>query len=247
MINPVPTRLRDNSAYDPADNFAARDTQRTPDDVRFVVVPRDSPVEVEVGMLIEKRYAARGLRLVAAKNDDHDLTTIAALHGSRVVATVSVRSDGPQGLLAEHLYPREIQARRKLGGRLCELTRLATDSEFGSQPAFAALFNAAYQVAVRTYGATDFVMEVHPRHAAYYSRMVGCRIVGSETICPRVNAPAVLLHLPSRRVENRLCVTTADQGNSARQRRSIYDYLQRAATNSRIGHRWSPALTTASG
>lgn len=247
MIHSTPTRFRDDPALDTAAKFAIRATQRTPDDVRFVIVQRGSPVDADVGMLIEKRYAARGLWLgaTAANQSDHNVTTIAALRGSRVVATVSVRSDGPQGLLAEHLYPLEIQARRKLGERLCELTRLAADTSFGSQPALASLFNAAYRIAILTYDATDFVMEVHPRHAAYYSRMIGCQIVGRETICPRVNAPAVLLHMPSRRVEDRLSLATTRQSPTPKSpRRSIYDYLQRAATTSQIGHCWSPTLAT---
>ncbi|NMG01866.1 N-acyl amino acid synthase FeeM domain-containing protein [Azoarcus taiwanensis] len=247
MINSISTRLRDATRF-PVERRDTHTAQRPPDGVSFVVVSRGSSIEADVAMLIEKRYAERGLRLGATGGNqcDQELTTIAALHGSRVVATVSVRSDGPQGLLAEHLYPQEIEAHRKLGGRLCELTRLAADPEFGSQPALASLFNAAYRVAVRTYGATDFVMEVHPRHAAYYTRMAGCRIVGPETLCPRVNAPAVLLHLPSRRVEDGICVASEKQTGASVARRSIYDYLQRAAASSSIGTRWSPTWTPTS-
>lgn len=42
---------------------------------------------------------------------------------------------------------------------------------------------------------TDFVIEVNPRHELFYKRMLGFNRIGEERMCPRVGAPAILLHL----------------------------------------------------
>ena len=55
------------------------------------------------------------------------------------------------------------------------------------------LFHLAYIHGRLIRGATDLVIEVHPRHASFYRRMLGFRIIGAERICPRVDAPAVLM------------------------------------------------------
>jgi hypothetical protein len=52
--------------------------------------------------------------------------------------------------------------------------------------------------------ATDVLIEVNPRHEAYYRRIFGFARAGREWICPRVNAPAVLMHLDVTNLEERL-------------------------------------------
>jgi hypothetical protein len=59
----------------------------------------------------------------------------------------------------------------------------------------ASLFQVAYTYAHNILKATDFFCEVNPRHAGPQKRMFGFRPIGSVKTCPRVNAPAVLLHL----------------------------------------------------
>jgi hypothetical protein len=36
---------------------------------------------------------------------------------------------------------------------------------------------------------------VNPRHAGFYEKILGFAVVGAERICPRVNAPALLMRL----------------------------------------------------
>ncbi len=42
---------------------------------------------------------------------------------------------------------------------------------------------------------TDAFIEVYRGHSAFYQNQLGFPIFGHLRICPRVNAPAVLLHL----------------------------------------------------
>lgn len=214
------------------------------DDFEIVVANGDRSLLVAADALVTRQYAGKGLSVGSYTRDarEDNSVTVVAIRDGRVVATMTARNDGPGGLLAENLYEREISHSRLAGGRLCELTRLATDPRFNSQVLLATLFNATYRVARSRFGTTDFFMEVHPRHAPYYTRMVGCQIVGGETTCPRVNAPAVLLHLPARRVEDRMIATAACRTVGRSTRRSVYGYLQHASGDRSRAGQWTPAF-----
>jgi hypothetical protein len=151
----------------------------------------------EVGMLITRMYRSRGYLLPASGFERADCirrVTLEACHKNRTVGTLTVNLDGHEGLYAEQLYREEIRTLRRGGARLCEFTRLALDAEDGGREALACLFHLGFIFAHRIYHASDLLIEVNPRHALFYRRKLGFSQVGEERICPRVNAPAVLLH-----------------------------------------------------
>ena len=87
---------------------------------------------------------------------------------------------------------------------MCEITQLALDPSSGNHDALAGLFQALYVIAQLTRRMTDIFIEVHPRHANFYQRIFGFKRIGGERICPRVGAPAVLLHLSQDEFERAL-------------------------------------------
>ena len=122
--------------------------------------------------------------------------TLDAHNDAGVVATVTVRLDSREtGLFADALYPREIAAFRAAGSKVCEVCKLAVDPRFGSRELMASLFQLAYLYSHVIYCATDVFIEVNPRHAGFYKRMLGFHEIGGLRVCPRVNAPALLLHV----------------------------------------------------
>jgi hypothetical protein len=78
---------------------------------------------------------------------------------------------------------------------VCEFTKLAVEESVRSKPILAALFHIAYIHARRINLCTDLVVEVNPRHVAFYQRMLGFSACGTEKLDPRIGAPAVLLRL----------------------------------------------------
>lgn len=136
-------------------------------------------------------YSASSPGLPASPNH----VTFAAWQNGEVSATLSLSRDSGSGLLAEQLYPDEIPRLRHPGHVLCEATRLAVDPDCGdSRDLLLSLFRATYEYARAVFDATDIIIEVNPRHAGYYERVLGFVRVGKTRICPRVDAPAVLLH-----------------------------------------------------
>ncbi len=148
--------------------------------------------------LVTQMYSRRGYLTdgVATAPRRDSTITLDAHNAQQVMGTVTVRLDKRDGgLLADALYKKEIDAFRADGRKVCEVSKLAVDPRYGSKELMASLFQLAYLYAHRIYRASDAFIEVNPRHAGFYKRMLGFREIGELRICPRVNAPAVLLHV----------------------------------------------------
>ena len=113
------------------------------------------------------------------------------------VGTVSLVFDSEKGLPCDEIYWLETSRLRTENRHMAEVTRLALRKDIAdSREVLLRLFNLIYIYARRVRGYTDFVIEVHPRHAKYYQRALGFEKAGSEQKCPRVGgAPAVLARL----------------------------------------------------
>ena len=153
----------------------------------------------QVGMLVTRMYRSRGYLIPvsdAGADDSIRRVTLEACQSNRTVGTLTVNLGSSEGLHAETLYGEEIAEFRRRGARLCEFTRLALDADDCGKNALACLFHLGFIFAYRIHHASDLFIEVNPRHALFYRRKLGFRQVGEEKLCPRVNAPAVLLHKP---------------------------------------------------
>ena len=146
-------------------------------------------------LLIKKMYAWRGYDTSGVINDEPNRITLMADIKGQIIGTLTLGLDSSTGLLVDQLYKDEIDRLRQTKRFVCEFTKLAVDQDSHSQRVLAALFHLAYIYAHNIHGATDFVIEVNPRHAVFYKRMLGFAQSGEERMCPRVNAPAVLLRL----------------------------------------------------
>ncbi len=145
-------------------------------------------------ILIKRMYTWRGYGDGAIREaDPNRVTLLASGNDNTAIGTLSVGFDSPLGLLADEMYRTELDQLRQEGCRLCEYNRLAVDSSIKSKRIISSLFHIAYLYPYGLFAATDGVLEVNPRHVKFYERMLGFTQVGPERICPRVNAPSVLL------------------------------------------------------
>ena len=146
-------------------------------------------------MLIEKRYASRGYQANALEDDPQRITVLVSME-DKIVGTTTLGLDGPAGLMADSVYKAEIDQLRAEGCAVSELTKLAIDDDYvDSKHIVAVLFHLCKIYGQNIHHATDFVIEINPRHANFYKKLLGFEDFGPERICPRVNAPAVLLRL----------------------------------------------------
>ncbi len=180
-------------------------------------------------VLVEKMYGWRGYKLsgdATLARQEGALTITGLVYGNDglPVGTATLRFDGPGGLLADELYPAELDRLRREGRRLVEYSRLAIDRGFvDSRKVVAALMNVFYTFA-KADGFTDAIIEVNPRHVDYYVSRANFVCIGEERHCPRVNAPAVLLRLDYE-VAARQIELYGGRKNDPAAGRSLYRYF----------------------
>lgn len=169
------------------------------EDVRSDIRATIADVQVEFAQaraLVAQRYTARGYTAMsdAGRPDkEANAVTILAQRDAQMLGTLTLRFDSTDGLRVDETYGPEVHAVRESGGVACELTCLAVASAADSQAVLAALFRMAFYVADQL-GVTDVFIEVNPRHERFYRRVLDFAVAAEERMCPRVQAPAVLLH-----------------------------------------------------
>jgi hypothetical protein len=178
----------------------------------------------KASLLINRMYSWRGYQTesVAGLAVRPNQISLVASRDDAVFGTLTVGLDSDEGLLVDQLYSDEIDALRAQGRAVCEFGKLAVDPEYGTKDVLAALFHLAFMYAHRLNHADDIVIEVNPRHVAYYKRMLGFTQAGAQRMCDRVAAPAVLLHLPCRYAAEQIAL---HGGHRTTGGRSLYPYF----------------------
>src|SRR6202007_2875016 len=94
-----------------------------------------------VGSLVNNRYAWRGYGSgFTVEERPGQMTLFATDHPRGMpIGTLTVRLDRPEGLLADALYPAELQGLRTEGRRLCEMVRFAVEGSVNCTHLLAAL------------------------------------------------------------------------------------------------------------
>lgn len=181
-------------------------------------------------VLIRRRYAWRGYDASALPpaQMSHRITLTATDH-NMTIGTITVGLDGNAELHAEETFGEEIGALRAAGRSICEFTKLAVDTDSASKRVLASLFHVAYLLAHRIRGCDTLVIEVNPRHVAYYRRLLGCRVLGAERDNRRVNAPAVLLSLDLHHAREQIALLGGHSDAAAGNQRTLYPFFFSAA------------------
>ena len=155
--------------------------------------------------LVEKMYRWRGyikdeetIKL-APKEEASFITLLVFGKDNRPVGTATINFGDPQGMIqADDLYHEELETMRREGKTIMELTKFAMERHGGgSMRIIASLMNMIY-IYGKIYGYDHTVIEVNPRHVAFYQSKFGFRQIGPERTCQRVQAPAILLVLDWR-------------------------------------------------
>lgn len=146
-------------------------------------------------LLIKKMYSWRGYSIDPSLEHEPNRITLVVDTDARTIGTMTLCFDSEIGLPADENYSDRLNELRVQGRKLCEPSRLAIDENVKSKRVFASMIHISYIYAHNIHGFTDYVIEVNPRHAAFYKKMLGFHDFGEQRTCTRVNAPAVLLRL----------------------------------------------------
>jgi hypothetical protein len=174
-----------------------RGQEYVPGAVHVIREASDDELREEAADLLRRRYQWRGYDVQPKSADmpsHRELVSLSTATG-QVTGTLTITVDGSNGLAADQLYPAEVGALRRQGLVLCEGMRFAADGATSPLTVLPALFHVAFIWAYRLQGCTNLLIEVTPRHAAFYRRMLGFEVLGRECLNPRVNTTGVLLQL----------------------------------------------------
>ena len=208
-LNTAPLRSLTLDRQEPADTQSLAFTQ----DMFKVRLANSEGKRESADLLIKKMYAWRGYATYSAATDTPNRITLMADLKGQIIGTLTIGFDSSTGLLVDQLYKDEIDRLRQAQRFVCEFTKLAVNQDRNSNRVLAALFHLAFIYAHKIHGATDLVIEVNPRHAVFYTRLLGFGQLGEERTCPRVNAPAILLRLTCEHVNE----NTAKYGGAMRE------------------------------
>lgn len=181
----------------------------------------------DASFLVQKRYSDvgyKGQQSTDKRSICPEQITLLSYHQEKVVGTLTLGLDIGQGLFADELYRAEVDKLRAEGRKLCEITKLAVDTKHASKNILAALMHIAYIYARKIWRYTDVVVEVNPSHVAFYKKMLGFTEIGPERVCPRVNAPAVLLWVEIGYMERKIA-EMGGGGASDSAERTLYKYF----------------------
>jgi hypothetical protein len=186
-------------------------------------------------LLLKKMYSWRGYSLEPQETHDPNKLILMADTGGKIVGTMTLCFDSQAGLPANDNFREELDMLRSQNRRLCEPSRLAIDKDTPKR-VFAALMHISYIQSHNILGYTDYVIEVNPRHAEFYKRMLGFRELAGERMCKRVNAPAVLLRLECNYMKDQISQYGGSFENHGRER-SFYPYFFSTQDEPGITHR----------
>lgn len=161
--------------------------------------------------LVERRYGDRGLvisreRYNSSRDAEGDIVCTAR-DGEHVIGTMSVRFDGQGGLHTDLMFEAELSEWRAAGVKLCEFGGLAVDRDAPeSKRVLAQLFHLGYLHAYKRARCERLVVEVNPRHVAFYRRWLGLLPFTTARHNPRVDAPSVLMSVDFETIREQIAL-----------------------------------------
>jgi hypothetical protein len=232
-----PVRLHNVGLVPPKPEPAhAHDEANVKQDTFKIRLAHDSSRTAAARILVEKRYGEKGYAVVGdwgTRPACPENVTLATYKNEEMMGTLTLSFDTGNGLLVDELYKAEVDALRQAGRRVCEFTKLAIDNKRTSKRMLAGLFHISFLYAERIWGYTDIVIEVNPSHVAFYQRMLGFDVIGSERPCLRVNAPAVLLRGDTQ-WGREMVRKFGGHPELAKEERSLFPYFLSQAEEDRI-------------
>lgn len=136
---------------------------------------------VEIGHLIPR--VDRQLANFSRLDRNAQTTILVAQRADRVIGTISVSADGPDGLVADRIFKEETQwIRHEVPHGLGSTWRIATSGEYRSERSLVIdLIRNAFSVCFERHIDTCLLVPVE-RHVPIYRRILGAEVVAQKSV-----------------------------------------------------------------
>lgn len=184
---------------------------------------RKDAFKLAYGVYLEKGYIAENdEKILTNELDSLPDTTIIVVYDQfkEAVATATLNFEKYGPMPCREIFDRELLPLKTSGNQIAEVTRLAIkdasrDSAFLLMQILHALLIYTYKIKKNE----SIVVEVNPKHAAFYEKLLGFDKLSGEVACSRVNyAPAVLLHLKLSKLHQAIIDTYGLKNKDVRKR-----------------------------
>jgi hypothetical protein len=176
-------------------------------------------------ILVNRLYSARGYSdAPLSEHGDPESITLIGTDRDITRATITIRFDGPAGLLADQCFSDVLDELRSEKVVLCEFVKFAVDGIGRSKRVLASLLHTAFLYARDIKGCQRIVIEVNPRHVRFYERVLGFVTLAGERRNLRVDAPAILMSLELDYIQRRIEEARQAQAATGSASRSLFDY-----------------------
>lgn len=224
-----PTTIR-RDAYRPAESHSGKVLYASSSalygrETQFEVRLAETPFERSQALaLVNKKYGWRGYGKSHTIPRSNSHATFLAYMDNRPIGTITLEVDSPAGIAADGIFLEEInEVRRQPGSNVCELIRLAFDTDIPSHQLLAPLFHVVFIYGRRHYRCTDLFIEINPRHRRFYETMLGFRPIAALKPNPVVDAPAQLMCLQVSDIAMRISEQAARPAGN--RNRSLYPFF----------------------
>jgi hypothetical protein len=135
-------------------------------------------------------------------------TTFIGVHEGKVVITMTLVGDSPLGVPMDAIFSRELYRLRTQRRFVAEVSALASDPSYRKGTQALALFSnkIMWLYAIRSLGADDLVIAIHPKHRWVYETLILFEPISSGVKSYHYvkDAPAIAMRLDLRTIEDRL-------------------------------------------
>jgi N-acyl-L-homoserine lactone synthetase len=187
---------------------------------------REEVFKLAYQVYLEKGYTeANAQEMLIQDYDANPDTAILVVKdkNNKIAGSVTLVFKNELCLPSENIFSEEISSLELTDKKMVEISRLVIDSNYrNSKEIILLLFNylSIYSYRNRLY--THLIIQVNPRHEAYYEKLLAFQKIGAEKICPRVQgAPAVLLILELEKQQEEIARFSIPK-NIMKKERSLY-------------------------
>lgn len=201
-----------------------REMAQQKDKFRVRLLSSDNEKREGTSLLIEKMYSWRGYHTKKQIDEAPNRITLVAEFDGHIYGTITVNLDSDTGLSADETYPDVMHGLRDSGRRVCEFGKFAVEQSVRSKRLMGTLFHLMCIYAFRLQHCDDVLIEVNPRHRAFYEKYLAFVPAAEERMCDRVGAPAILLRL-TREVYRSRVDELGGRWRDLKEEKSMYKYF----------------------